>query len=352
MRRGRDLSHKIAAEILERRYRRLLALYPPDYRAVYAEEMLGVALARSSPGRRRPELGEAVSLIMSGIGKRLGGARTGYRDPAWRDAAAVIGLIGPVLLAAFSARDVIGAMSGWVMLLSTVSPSWRAVASAAGWTMVAVAAACGWHWGRRWRAVAAVGACLGTAGQTAVLVRSSSPAGLVSSWWKLVFAVVIALSALVAIKGESRPFSWRPIMAIVTAGAAIAAYPAVERATVTVTLDRGGGGLVSSPLFGIDGYVSYGLFTVLGITMLVAIARCRPQVRRRVVILLLPVGVTIPVIAWTFGGFLASSARFVNPIPLIGPQWAALALIPLAGFAAGLFWLHRYERMLSSLSAK
>ena len=68
---------------------------------------------------------------------------------------------------------------------------------------------------------------------------SGSPAGLVSSWWKLVFAVVIALSALVAVRSERRPLSWRVITAITIAGAAIAGYPAVEAATVTMTvLDR------------------------------------------------------------------------------------------------------------------
>ena len=45
-----------AAEVLERRYRRLLATYPADYRAANADDMLGVALARSAAGRRWPEL--------------------------------------------------------------------------------------------------------------------------------------------------------------------------------------------------------------------------------------------------------------------------------------------------------
>jgi len=39
-----------AAEALERRYRRLLAWYPHVYRAANADDMLGVALARSAPG--------------------------------------------------------------------------------------------------------------------------------------------------------------------------------------------------------------------------------------------------------------------------------------------------------------
>ena len=39
-------------QVLERRYRRLLACYPPGYRAAYGEEMLAVALAAAEPGSR------------------------------------------------------------------------------------------------------------------------------------------------------------------------------------------------------------------------------------------------------------------------------------------------------------
>ncbi len=164
-----------------------------------------------------------------------------------------------------------------------------------------------------------------------------SPAGLVGSWWKLVVAVVTALSALVAVGSEGRQLSWRAIMAMVTAGAAIAVYPAVEAATITVSPLRAGGITISSSLFGVDGYLDYGKAAAGGIIVLAAVARCRPEVRRRVGILLLPIVVTIPIVPWAVGN---------------SPVWAALALIPLLGFGAGLFWLRRYERFLSALSAK
>jgi len=73
-------------QILERRYRRLLACYPPGYRAAYGEEMLAVALAAAGPGRRWPDPGEAADLIWSGIRRRLGTLRPGPLSPAWRDA--------------------------------------------------------------------------------------------------------------------------------------------------------------------------------------------------------------------------------------------------------------------------
>ncbi|MBV9447403.1 MAG: hypothetical protein JO345_16090 [Streptosporangiaceae bacterium] len=166
-------NQRLAGEILERRYRRLLALYPSDYRAAYADEMLGVALARS--------------------GFRAGHSRVGRHCGAWRRQAAVV------------AAD---------------------------------------HGGR----------------------------------------------------------------------------------------DR-------------RGRVGWG-------AMLMAIGRCRPEVRRRVVVLLLPTAATAALVTWTFGGFLASSPRFVNPVALNEAQWTALALVPVAVFTGGLFWLRRYERFLSALSAK
>ncbi|HEX6527201.1 MAG TPA: hypothetical protein VF070_45405 [Streptosporangiaceae bacterium] len=351
---SRLIRRRAAAEVLERRYRRLLACYPAAYRRANAEEMLGVALARSSAGRRKPELGEAVSLIVSGIGKRVGGARTGYRDPAWRDAGGVLAVLGPIVLASFSARDVIGAISGWGLPLVRPVPPRSNLALAAGWAIVAVAAICGRRFGRGWRAVAATGACAGAAGQSVVLAleHSGNLSGLVTSWWKLVFALVIAASAVIAVRGEGRQPSWRLIMAVAIAGAAIAAYPAVESATVTVTPLPGGGSIGSSPLYGVGGLIRYALLAVGWGTMLMAIGRCRPEVRRRIVVLLLPTAATAALVTWTFGGFLASSPRFVNPVALNEAQWTALALFPVAGFAVGLWWLRRYERFLSSLSAK
>jgi hypothetical protein len=56
-----------ADRALERGYRRLLRWYPHSHRAVYGEEMLGVLIAGTRPGQRRP------------------GRKEGVREPAgWR----------------------------------------------------------------------------------------------------------------------------------------------------------------------------------------------------------------------------------------------------------------------------
>jgi len=91
---------------LEMRYRRLLAVYPAEHRRAYAEEMLGVLMDSARPGQRRPSLREAADLLWCGLTARVGGARRA-RGAGWRDAAAVAGLIGAIVLAAVAVRRLI-----------------------------------------------------------------------------------------------------------------------------------------------------------------------------------------------------------------------------------------------------
>jgi hypothetical protein len=55
------------ARTLEDRYRRLLALYPPEHRARHGEEMLGVLMTAAVPGRRYPGRAESAALIGGAI---------------------------------------------------------------------------------------------------------------------------------------------------------------------------------------------------------------------------------------------------------------------------------------------
>jgi hypothetical protein len=85
---------------LERRYRRLLAWYPAEYRSIYGEEMLGVLMASASVrGSSRPGAAETLNLIGSALRTRLRSIGSGT-DPAWRDALAVYSLVAPVLVTA------------------------------------------------------------------------------------------------------------------------------------------------------------------------------------------------------------------------------------------------------------
>src|ERR1700722_9448396 len=162
-------------------YRRVLACYPHASRAANADDMLGVALARSAPGRRWPEPGEAVNLIVSGTGERLGGV---LREPGRGDTAAVLAIAGPLLLAAGAMRTMASPFLFTPAIPALVTPQRMlvtAVAFAVWWTLVALAGML------RWRRVAATGACLGLAGQVVLLVLAvsgSAGGSLMVAYWQ------------------------------------------------------------------------------------------------------------------------------------------------------------------------
>ena len=60
---------------LERRYRRLLALYPKAYRAEHEQEMLSVLMAGAAEGQSRPGVAESLDLIRTALVKRIRGTR-------------------------------------------------------------------------------------------------------------------------------------------------------------------------------------------------------------------------------------------------------------------------------------
>lgn len=81
---------------LEARYRRLLAIYPRDHRAVHEEEMLGVLLAGAKPGQRRPGIRDAADLLRGALliwFRRIPSMR---RD--WSDALAIVSVLASVLM--------------------------------------------------------------------------------------------------------------------------------------------------------------------------------------------------------------------------------------------------------------
>ena len=262
--------------------------------------MLGVALARSASGQRWPEPGEAVNLIVSGIGERLGGM---LPRPDQRDTASVLAIAGPVLLAATAGRTIAGRFMYTPAIIDFVTPHRivvTGIAIAAWWTLVALAGMLGW------RRAAAAGACLGLAGQVVMLVLAvagySGP--LMVSYWQAVVALVAAVSALGSLRGQGRPLSWWAVTALAAAAAILAGWPAVEVAFVTYTPITANSGTISDPLGGIAGWLNDGLFAATLILMAAAIAALRPAVRRRAAVLLLPAFVTTALACWGFRGFL------------------------------------------------
>jgi hypothetical protein len=79
--------------LLERRYRRLLALYPRAFRREHEEEMLVVLMACARNGRRRPGLADSVDVVRNAIWMRL-------RPWARRPARSVFWAVGLMVLSA------------------------------------------------------------------------------------------------------------------------------------------------------------------------------------------------------------------------------------------------------------
>jgi hypothetical protein len=327
-----------AHALLERRYRRLLALYPAAYRAANEDEMLGVAMSRAAPDQRRPGRGEAASLIASGIRMRFGLLLPGLRAPAWRESAAVFGIFGPILLAAIHAESLVGQLTP-EPFVGAGRLSAADMVLTAGWSLAAGATVL------RWRRIAAAGASLAAIGEAAhMAVRYfSAPPFVVASWWQLALAIMTVLAAVTVAacpeSGKQSVPGW--VIAAVTAIAALlVAFPAIESAFTTVTLLNGGGASVSNPMFGAQDLLKKGLFAVLAITLLGAVARMKPAARRRVVAQSVPVAAAGVLSAWGAGRFLAP-----------GPLWVALGALPVLSFAAGMALISRHERMLRLVGA-
>jgi hypothetical protein len=78
---------------LERRYRRLLRLYPREFRARRGTEMLGVLMASARDGQTRPTPGDVADVVRGSLLMRLRGPRGG-----WASALAAFALLAPLLL--------------------------------------------------------------------------------------------------------------------------------------------------------------------------------------------------------------------------------------------------------------
>jgi hypothetical protein len=134
---------------LEDRYRRWLRWYPAEHRRAHEDEMLGVLLAAAGPNQTRPAVRDVVDLVRGGLGIRIRRAPEALTRGGWREAAALLGVIAPLLLLAGTARYAVRA----ILLLPDASDaaapgsSWWIIYHSApahlAWGIVAVVALCG-----------------------------------------------------------------------------------------------------------------------------------------------------------------------------------------------------------------
>jgi hypothetical protein len=78
---------------LERRYRRLLRLYPREFRARRTDEMIGVLMASAAVGQNRPARGDVSDIVRGSLRERLRGPRGG-----WPFALSAFALVAPLFL--------------------------------------------------------------------------------------------------------------------------------------------------------------------------------------------------------------------------------------------------------------
>jgi hypothetical protein len=331
---------------LERRYRRLLAFYPPGYRAANAEEMVAVAMSSARPGQRWPDPGESCSLVAGGIRTSLRGIARAGRDPAWQDAGAAVTFLGPVLLAVSAAQP-------QAFEIGTFAFSPALMISVFVWALLAITAAAGWR-----RLTAA-----GTAAALVVTLYANGTGGqwvMVTAWWQFVAAVAVMAASVLALSTRHRVFSWPALTAVAVSAALLVTGTVVTtrpwqheplpgmlipglrfRRPAPSTWQA-----LSDWLSRETGQVILAGQVLVAAAMLIAICQLTPAVRRRATIVMLPALATMLMVREAYATFLDSSQQFEPTAQLTIPRWIALAAVPLTTLAAGSAWLSWRERRL------
>jgi len=345
---------------LERRYRRLLAWYPPDHRRTYEEEMLGVLLAGATPRQRWPRLQESANLVASAMRQRLLAVGSVFVDPRWRAGTAAVGLLVPMLLLTLHLRLAVGysawareadvasvfpprgwlAMLAWGAVIVFVLVRWRVVAAALAW---AVAVSEGVDVATRYATApvdvlyAICPVLLALTAAAALSVPGSEPAlDVVGRRALALFAAAGALLVVIAANNHH-------VVATVTTDGIAWTYD-MRSPSLIPSLNVVLPGPWAQPVGmfqDLRGIVVAWLTLVLGALGLSAMA---PSVRRRMVALLAPVAALVAVIGLGFDGFAASSVRFTPPVLLAPEQWGVLAVTPVLTFLLAAAAVRRADR--------
>jgi hypothetical protein len=314
---------------LERRYRRLLKVYPPDHRREYEEEMVGVLLADAAPGRLGPGFRDVVDLVFSGLAARWLWRTRDLRDERWALAARAVQVFGSLLLLAVGLHRV--AIEGTAALrYGAYAPPFppEELLRPGAWALVLLLALTG---RRRSAAVAAVAGVVAEAVPPLGLYLDT-PARLLDVYWILVAAAVVAVASLLA-SVKALPAG----TAYVAAAVALVTLGGVG----TVLLGRSVPMLMLGwrpvPLPVVAGYGTAVLLVVFGVLRLSA------PVVRRMVVAAVPIVVCWPLVRVGFGGLIAYNTGAPEPALLGSVQWAALLMIPLLALWVAAVLNRRYE---------
>ncbi|MEU8181350.1 hypothetical protein AB0B85_00210 [Micromonospora sp. NPDC049044] len=343
----------MSADDLERRYRRLLAVYPWEHRRVYEDEMMAVLLAEARPGQRRPAAADVRNLLGAGLRARLRVGARGLTTSTWSDASAVTGLLVGLVLLALAGTATLDQLIHPPNLPPEYQPGgpdlvdWLRVA---GWAGVCAAALLGWRWlaaGLAWAGVLGWGVFVAPeAGANPTYVVDTLPQFLLA---------VVAAGALTVPAPRRRAVALlgvRRLVALLLAPAAMVALLVLNRVTSPAFDFVGDEGVSYHVFYGLEASSELAVWLFVAglaaaaLAMLVALARLHPGVRRRIVVLLLPVATLTLVIDSALAGWATSTMNMGHVIPLVPVQWAMLLLAPPVTFLAGALLVQRREETL------
>ncbi|MGN9908506.1 hypothetical protein ACTMTJ_13270 [Phytohabitans sp. LJ34] len=328
-------------EVLERRYRRLLAVwYPWEHRRLYEREMLAVLMAGARPEQRWPSARDTANLVGHGLRTRFGAAGTGLAAPAWAEAAAVTALLGALVLLSQRVSRI-----AEHLVLPGPAPTPTLWLRALAWTAVVAVALAGW------RVLAATCAWLTVAAEAVLFARQyqDMPVAAMGTF------VPLALGVLVA-AGLTLPAPRRRALALL-GWARIAVFASALATVHGVYLNNQRGrdrlydGEAFYVWFGLESgsdaglYLLLGLVAVAGIAALLVPATLPRPVRWRVLAMVAPIAVALAVIERGLDGWAYSNGHMGHPIYLAPIQWVVLTAGPLLAFALGVLVVHRLEHV-------
>lgn len=328
-------------DLLERRYRWLLSVYPVAHRRAYEDEMIGVLMESARAGQRRPAPAETADLLLSGLAARLGRRSHPPVGAGWRDAAGAIGLLGVLIITA----DALSALAGSLLFVARTGGlrdpgigqgllfdvTLRSVA----WLAVATAVLTG---ARRVAAPLGVGALVVDGALTTLQLSGSG-------WWLLreplmpvLFLVTVTLLVLARRARPAATVLGRWGVGLLVAGVAVAATGASLRHWLA------------------DSYVPQFLsvphtLVLVGLVLVpLGLWRARGASRRRIFVLVVPM-VMLPVtkvlMAQAQRGGGASGHLSLSAV---APGVAAMIGLPLVAFALAAALLRVWERFVVSAS--
>ncbi len=356
---------------MERRYRRLLALYPKDHRREHAEEMVGVLLAAAAADDAQVRTPKPVAwalrfaehtadsadlvagalrirgrMALNRIGRAGWFSRTA-RDQRWSDALAVVSVVAPLLLLVAALAEVHIPQAAASSI--TGHPHWQLTAAlgpadlplAAGAPAVAALA-----FGRL-RRTAGLAALAAAIGQVVSGVLRSAPAFTRYESPAVAFTVLLACTAAAALLLSPGPD--RGLALLTRGGTALVGAGALILGGFSV-----GGtmwfGAASPPSFGFAGLGGEvaglpGDLLIVAVLVTVAAACLRAPVSRRVLALL-----AIPVIPYAVlwqeklaGDLFGSPSGGASTLIPTSVTMTYLLPLILAGLIVAGTWLARYR---------